>query len=160
MDTSSQEQMEYYENLLKEDGDVFKDEGENWTHEEVIKYCKDGKDILRHDCERFANILGIPKNNSIMDYAQNICHRMCGKKLDCSSCECLDLLADVFKKYSVVKPEKEENSCLAVNIIHIYKLTSAWVASIIRELETNENKLLTHAEITTEPLPNAIVIKK
>jgi len=167
IDTSDKEQMEYYENLLKEDGAQLEKEEvpetTNWTEQEVKDYCYHGKNILHSDCKRYADILGIQnKFEDITDgETLNICVRQCGEKLECESTECLKLLAKTFEQYNVPKVKKEEeNTCLAVNIIHIYKLTSAWVTSVIRGIETDEKKVLTHAEITADPLPNAIIIKR
>ena len=58
------------------------------------------------------------------------------------------------RKYAV------QTTCVSENLIHIYKLTSAWVVSNIRAIESGEGKQFTHVDITVDPIPNAIVMRK
>lgn len=162
IDVNNKEQLEYYEKQLEEDIKEIEaqpvKENYNWTPEDAYVWASN-KAIFRGYCSRVAKELGYEVNES--DRMYNICHFITGKKNNvcCESDACRECIAQALEEKHI-KNTYNTNSCYSSNIIHIYKITSAWVTSAIRSIETDNKKYFTHVDITTDPIPNAIVLKK
>lgn len=161
IDTSDENQMKYYYDLLIADGEEFEKNKElpvsEWTMEALKKYCTD-KDIVYSKCAEFAQKLGIGNGDNTVCFCTGDAN---GNTLGCRTDDCWNCLMKAVRKAELPMPvEHKESTCIAENIIHIYKLVSAWVVSNIRSIETDNKKLFTHVEITTEPLPNAMILRK
>ena len=161
IDTSDEQQMKYYYDLLVADGEEFEKNKElsasEWTIEALKKYCTD-KDIVFSECAQFARQLGIGNGETVC-ISNNTSPD--GTTLGCRSDACWNCLMKAVQDAEFPMPrEYKESTCIAENIIHIYKLVSSWVVANIRSIETDNKKLFTHVEITTEPLPNAMILRK
>ena len=164
IDTSNEDEMKYYHKLLLEDKTEFdklpKPEPKvstQWTLDDVRKWGGyDGNECLHSTCNQCATMLGIGGNGTI-------CERTTGRnEMSCGCATCLNLIKEQLELHNVPNPysPQEESSCISENLIHIYKLVSSWVVSNIRSIETDDKKIFTHVDITTEPLPNAMILRK
>jgi len=164
IDTSNEDEMKYYHKLLLEDKTEFdklpKPEPKvstQWTLEDVSKWGGyEGNNCIHSTCSSCASMLGISGNGTI-------CERTTGRiEMSCGGDKCLELIKEQLELHNVPNPysAQAESSCVSENLIHIYKLVSSWVVSNIRSIETEEKKLFTHVDITAEPLPNAIILRK
>lgn len=164
IDVKDKDQVEYYHKLLLEDKEYFDSHkylpSTEWTMEALKKFCGD-RNITTSQCSSFARELGY----NVTDNTQNICQHLgradsCGT-VGCRTDACWDCLYKAVQDNNYPMPvEYKESTCIAQNIIHIYKLVSSWVVSNIRSIESDNKKLFTHVEITTDPLPNAIILRK
>lgn len=161
IDVEDKDQVEYYHKLLLEDKEYFDSHkylpSTEWTMEALKKFCRD-KSITTCNCSKFAEELGLSKNGE----DKNVCTHKFGKHLgQCRTYDCYNCLMEAVQNANYPMPaEYKESSCIAQNIIHIYKLVSSWVVSNIRSIETDNKKLFTHVEITAKPLPNAMILRK
>ena len=155
IDTSDKDQMEYYEKMLHETAKELEANEKvdyNWTTEDVRRHYS--RVWLNGGCSEFTYNIGLTDTQY-----NNLCQvKDCYRQGSCGSTRCLELLANTLKQCKV--PRKTEEGCLAQNIIHIYKLASTWVTSAINSLETDKKKYFTHVDMTVDPVPNAIIIKK
>ena len=159
VDTSKEIEIEYYEKLLKADKEEFEAKGEpeitskKWTTDEARNWAE--TNAIHGSCRHAARLIDLDQGQD-----NRICDHMCTMpSCTCGSDTCINLIKQALEQQEV-EHTIDQNSCQHVNIIHIYKLTSAWVLSAIRSIETDYVKPVTHVEITAEPLPNAIIIKK
>lgn len=158
VDTSNESEMKYYEKLLKQDLEEFKAvpqqlDSNEWTIESVEKYGND-TELFARNCSQIASMVG--------GREENICWQIEGHYLDCNSSRCKECVLKYFQKHNFPMDRKYavQTTCVSENLIHIYKLTSAWVVSNIRAIESGEGKQFTHVDITVDPIPNAIVMRK
>lgn len=159
VDTSKEIEIEYYEKLLKADKEEFEAKGEpeitskKWTTDEARNWAE--TNAIHGSCRHAARLIDLDQGQD-----DRICDHMCAMpSCTCGSDTCINLIKQALEQQEV-EHTIDQNSCQHVNIIHIYKLTSAWVLSAIRSIETDYVKPVTHVEITAEPLPNAVVIRK
>lgn len=160
IDMSNKEEVEYYKKLLLEDKkelETIKAKQEEQKEAEWIPWTTDEIKESR----LFKQIVGGHCSKNTEKYqgtkSRNLCN-VFDMHIRCGSTECAELWQEYYNKSKI--PHDEESTCLAQNIVHIYKLTSAWVVSAVRSIETDNKKPFTHVEITAEPIPNAIVLKK
>lgn len=163
--TDNNEEMEYYEKLLladKAELDRVESEREHvytWTTDDVTASGWQRK--CHSNCSAIRRELGYPDDPTGQYY--NICdyieHRRSGQReYYCGSEECVECIRKALEEQHI---ENTTNAgCMAKNIIHIYKMTSAWVMSAFRSIETDGKKYFTHVDITVDPIPNAVVLKK
>lgn len=158
VDTSNESEMKYYEKLLKQDLEEFKAvpqqlDSNEWTIESVEKYG-DETELFTRNCQSIAEMVGGDSGN--------ICCQVNGHYLDCNSYACKECVLKYFQQHNFPMDRKYavRTTCVSENLIHIYKLTSAWVVSNIRAIESGEGKQFTHVDITVDPIPNAIVMRK
>ena len=158
VDTSNESEMRYYEKLLKQDLEEFKAipqqlDSNEWTIESVEKYGKE-TELFERNCHRIANMVG--------GVSETICCQTLGEYCDCGSSQCKECVLKYFQQHNFPMDRKYavQTTCVSENLIHIYKLTSAWVISNIRAIESGEGKQFTHVDITVDPIPNAIVMRK
>ena len=163
VDTSNEDEMKYYEKLLLEDKEEldklkakeeYKDKIYTWTPDQA-RDSKQFKEAVGGRCRYVAQELGINRANG----NRNICHCYGDHSCACGENDCSKYIARALEE-AKIENKDALNSCIHENIIHIYKLTSAWVTSAIRSIQTDNKKYFTHVEITAEPIPNAIVLKK
>lgn len=158
VDTSNESEMKYYEKLLKQDLEEFKAvpqqlDSNEWTIESVTKYGNE-TELFTRNCSQIASMVG--------GREENICRQLKGMSLDCGSYQCRECILKYFQynNFPMDKKYAVQTTCVSENLIHIYKLTSAWVVSNIRAIESGEGKQFTHVDITVDPIPNAIVMRK
>ena len=158
VDTSNESEMKYYKKLLEQDLEEFKAipqqlDSSEWTIEAVEKYGKETELFIKN-CATIAEKIDGSWNN--------ICRKVVGHSLDCGSQQCKECVLKYFQQHNFPMDRKYavQTTCVSENLIHIYKLTSAWVVSNIRAIESGEGKQFTHVDITVDPIPNAIVMKR
>lgn len=143
INTSDERQLEYYKGLLEADGEAFTVEYYT-TDEEILKYLKD-RDVFINRCSAFQRELGI--------------HVNCEE--NCADCNEAWITAIRDNNIQIPKEDKEQDEgCVAQNIVHIYTLTSSWIVAAIRSIMSEQGKPFTHVEITAEPIPNAVIVRK
>lgn len=148
IDCEDKSQLEYYEEVLLQDKQELKPVVENteWTPE-LVNELFSQYDISGGQCTSTRVRCGLPLFN-------------CTTDIVCGSPECRAVWLEVLKKNNVPTSEAEINGCLAQNFIHIYTLTASWVTSVIRVIETDNIKTLTHVELGIDPVPQAMVLRK
>lgn len=158
VDTSNESEMRYYKKLLEQDLEEFKSipqqlDSSEWTIEAVEKYGKETELFIKN-CATIAEKIG--------GEWSNICRKVAGHSLDCGTQQCKECVLKYFQQHNFPMDRKYavQTTCVSENLIHIYKLTSAWVVSNIRAIESGEGKQFTHVDITVDPIPNAIVMRK
>lgn len=163
--TDNKEEMEYYEKLLladKAELDRIESEKEHvytWTADDVT--ASGWKRKCQFNCSNVRRELGYPYDPTERQY--NVCDYVEHRRSDerryfCGSEECVECIRRALEEQHI---ENTTNAgCMAQNIIHIYKMTSAWVMSAFRSIETDGKKYFTHVDITVDPIPNAVVLKK
>lgn len=163
VDLANQSEVEYYHKLLLQDLEEFNRTkieyypATEWNEASIRKYNNDTY-LLTSRCSDVAREIS---GNATGGCCRQLLGRYCNDGCGCE--ECFRTIKEFFVKYNFKLPAKykvTENSCLSENIVHIYKLVSSWVTANIRSIETDEKKLFTHVDITTEPLPNAIILRK
>lgn len=161
VDLANEEEVKYYHKLLLQDLEEF--------NKNKIEYYPatewDEEALQRLDEETSLFSCGCASvGRTVTGESRNICEQQnhCQTAEGCRSRECFEAIKSFFVQHNFELPAKykQENSCLAENIIHIYKLVSSWVTANIRSIETDEKKLFTHVDITADPLPRAIVLRK
>lgn len=157
IDINNNSEMEYYEKLLLQDKEAFDNQPKNYDWSNLDDVRTQTLNIVNGECAHHARIYGLNKEPG----SRKICHCLTDRQMTCGTTECLCILKEALEK-AKVENKISTNSCLHENIIHIYKLTSAWVTSAIRHIETEDDgtKPFTHVEIIADPLPNAMIIKK
>lgn len=160
VDLANEEEIKYYHKLLLQDLEEFNKNkieyypATEWD-EASIRKLDEETHLLTSGC----SAVGC----RVTGDSVNICTQCRGNQFNCQSRECFETIKKFFKDNDYKLPAKykeKENSCLAENIIHIYKLVSSWVTANIRSIETDNKKLFTHVDITAEPLPRAMVLRK
>ncbi len=161
VDLANEEEIKYYHKLLLQDLEEFNKNkieyypATEWD-EASIRKLHEKTHLLTSGCSNVGEM--------VTGINSNICTQCCCNQLPvCQSHECFETIKKFFVKNDYKVPAKykeKENSCLAENIIHIYKLVSSWVTANIRSIETDNKKLFTHVDITAEPLPRAMVLRK
>jgi hypothetical protein len=156
--TSDEKEMEYYHQQLTSDSNMlepahtFKRDDEVFIRLlEYIKNC---------GCQSTLSRLGMPRYP-----AGRMGAKTCGLDSQCRSAECVAGICEWLNKYGVTKNKVEEvigggTSCVAWDIIDIYKFASSFITSAVREIENNKPKQFTHVEVTTDGMPKIMVIKK
>lgn len=154
IDTSNKTEMEYYEKVLEETDKELNNKEEyryDWTVDDVIQHYRDAWE--RGRCSETAYRLGMSSNM----FETNICAYEDGTSYGCGGNSCIDCIKRALLRLHVPIPTE---GCLEQNIIHIYKYTSSWVVSAVRGIEDNNTKPFTHVELTVNPIPNGMIIKK
>jgi molybdopterin/thiamine biosynthesis adenylyltransferase len=165
IDTEDKEQMSYYRQGLESDAEAFKPMVHDW--ETFHKYMKKA-DVFRSRCFDFSSrITG-------KSPGRGLCIAMGTDIATCDSCSCKDLWKKEYEEYQekwhricndvnpykITRLDDEESSCVKQNYIDIYKFSSAFVFSAIREIEDDKPKPFTHVETTTDTLPKSMVLRK
>ena len=154
IDLSNKGEVDYYEKLLIETDKELNDINDyNWTDDLVRAHMYDC--IHQGRCAETAAKIGLKRPDI---YRTNICAITRGETFSCGGTQCIECIKQALIDKKIPIPKNE--GCLAENIIHIYKLTSAWVTSAIRSLETENKKYFTHVDITVDPVPREIIIRK
>lgn len=153
VDVNNKEEMDYYEKLLLETEKELKDNSNyNWTEELVEEHMYDCMHGGR--CSETASNIGLKSGNGHI----NICGMLDNRTYSCGNAACLDCIKRAMIQQHIPVPKDE--GCLTQNIIHIYKLTSAWVTSAIKSIETENKKYFTHVDITVDPIPREMILRK
>lgn len=161
VDLANEEEIKYYHKLLLQDLEEFnKNKIEDypateWDEASIYNLDKETK-LFSCGCTSVGH--------EVTGEYENICEQLNHRQEPdgCRSTRCIECIKKFFIEhdYKVPAKYKQENSCLAENIIHIYKLVSSWVTANVRSIETDNKKLFTHVDITAEPLPRAIILRK
>ncbi len=144
IDLANKCQVKYYRNLLEADIEAFQDK---------VKYVK-----TREELDSYWESKGYYHN-----HCKEACIRFFGSR-DCPICacrnnDCKSYLWQEFEKHQPKIELEEESSCVRENFIDIYKYSSSFVFSAIREIENGNNKPFTHIEAQTEVIPSHIIVK-
>lgn len=157
VDMNNQEQVDYYLNGLIEDKKAFDNKEEDFlvkTSDDFIQYldenncftdrCSAIQRDIKRKLETSEDIFPCPSN--------------------CSNEKCIAMFKEAFDKYIKDKlrlyKKKEESSCVRQNFMDIYHVASAFVFDAIRQIESKEEKPFTHVDVTTDPLPKSLLIRK
>lgn len=161
VDLANEEEIKYYHKLLLQDLEEFNKNkieyypATEWDEASIRALDKETK-LLTQGCSTVGH--------TVTGEYENICEQLKHRQEPegCGSTKCIECIKKFFIEhdYKVPAKYKQENSCLAENIIHIYKLVSSWVTANVRSIETDNKKLFTHVDITAEPLPRAMVLRK
>jgi len=180
IDVNNVEQMKHYESSLKRDAAALESPvfmKEKYSLDFIIEMFKTEAFICS---EKMCKVLNESEYNVFCNKVEKITgmKSFCNmSSLDCHREKCLKNAYKILNYYEYEAdkiPHKEiddylnkhfapvetENTCLAMNIIDIYTYASSYVTSTIREIEEGREKQMTHVEVTTDKLPNGIVVKK
>lgn len=83
----------------------------------------------------------------------------CGKE------RCMEMFTNFYNKFKTECSElmlpAEESSCVRQNFIDIYHYASTFIFDAIKAMESETpKKLFTHIDVTTDPLPNSMILRK
>jgi len=161
IDMKEQDQVDYYLNGLVEDKKAF----DNINKDKIIKTEEDFINYLEtKNC--FAN--------SCSNTQKELMRKMkpgysTGEYFSCpgTTCggeACRNMYKQVFNnvikdKITLYKTE-EESSCVRQNFMDIYHFASTFVFDAIRQIEDKQPKPFTHVDVTTDPLPKSLLIRK
>lgn len=158
IDLKDEAQVTYYKNMLNNDAQAF----EGIENRILIKNVKqflefwDDNGFFNKGCkEAQREYLGscgtCPSDNTRYQHS-------------CSSSRCQQYLIDRYTEAgspTIEKIEsKEENTCVKLNYMDIYKFTGAIVFSAIREIENGRPKPFTHIDAQTEGIPSLVTMKE
>lgn len=166
VDCSNEDELKYYRDILIEDK-IYFDAQKRYINLDSIEELRDflqKEKVLSSDCSRFATVIGAGSGVNLCSCRGD---RVINLTNNCGCDSCLKLWQSILKeaaengnwKIPEIKATTDEG-CTARNIIHIYKYVSSWVTSNIMSIENNDTKLFTHVDMTVEPLPKAIIIRK
>lgn len=179
IDVSDKQQMKYYKDNLKADKSMLDKIKKEHAKTKVMlppitpEYAEYFiSQIMQGGCSRASRILC--GGDGIINLNQSVgtCHG-CGSEacrrhvVDTLNANGVKVLPQDKAQFSEMLKLGEElpadtttSTCIAWNIIDIYKYASSYVVSSIRELMEGRPKAFTHVEATTNVLPNAMVIRK
>lgn len=149
IDCEDKSQLEYYEKVLLQDEREYKAIPPKEWDLELVKSLFSQYGVVSGGCLHTARIFDIPR-----------CYCGCDQGYGCGSDECLERWFQYLKEHNADSSRVDDNSCLAQNFIHIYAMTASWVTSVIRAIETDNVKTLTHVELGIDPVPQSMVLKK
>ena len=146
IDLSNEEEKQYYRKRLLIDQEVL---NENTTppywNLENTREILTAKEIYHHDCGTYMRKL----------FGETISCRA-----GCGTSGCTEFWANLLNKYNIkpedfdnpnfVPSEIETNTCLAQNLIAIYKVASSFVTVAVNNIESGLPKGFTHIEVTTD----------
>lgn len=151
VDVTNKSELDYYEELLLSDEKLFKENEElssrpikELSDKDIISYLEEHQ-VFENNCSGMIQAMGLE--------GFSCSYGRCGAE-SCRKC----WIEAIRESNTTLRVSY--NSCVEQNIIHIYKLVSSWVTSNIVSIETDNKKLFSHVELTAQPLPKAIVIKK
>ena len=166
-----QEQVDYYMNGLEADAKAFEKEDEEYK-------VKDEKSFIKYleQCNVFTSNCG-PTKAELIKLVTNIDHppsSIIESKIPCPSdsdianaCNSAECQASFIAFYNEHKETlnnllelKKESSCVRQNFIDIYHYASSFVFAAIREIESGKEKPFTHIDVTTDPLPKSLLLRK
>lgn len=147
IDCDDVSQLKYYEKVLLQDKQEYNPvvEDVEWAPE-IVDEMFEQYQVVNGHCSSTRIKFGITST--------------CPYNYDCGGPECRAGWLEALKKANAPTSKVISNSCLAQNFIQIYTLTASWVISIIRAIETDNIKPLTHVELGIDPVPQAMVLKK
>lgn len=155
IDLEDENQFKYYKTMLEEDIKEYDEyhkrllEENNisteYTQEEVDRYCE-MNGIYSSACAQYRGIFDVRSFGCPLNHEGG-----------CRSPQCKAFWKKTLEENNALG---EVSSCVKENYIHIYTLTSSWVTSAIRSIETDSSKHFTHVELGCEPIPNAIIVRK
>ena len=172
IDLQNKDEVEYYRQGLLEDKKAFDkleqkrkcttfDKFKQWLeeHECFSTSCHSTRILLSEAC-------GLSRYQ--IDSTEVVCPRIrqdypvdntCGKE------DCLAMFEEFYNKYkeqcSELTLAEPESSCIRQNFIDIYHYASTYIFDAIRVMESeNPKKLFTHVDVTTDPLPTAMILRK
>ena len=166
-----QEQLDYYMNGLEADAKAFEKENEK-------NKIKDEKDFIKYleQCNAFTNNCGSTKTelvklvtninhppSSIID-SEIPCPSSTNIDDNCKGTKCQASFIAFYNKHKEILNNslelKKESSCIRQNFIDIYHYASSFVFAAIREIESGKEKPFTHIDVTTDPLPKSLLLRK
>ena len=173
IDLENKDEVEYYRQGLLEDKKAFDklEQERKCTTFDKFKQWLEQHDCFSTSCSStkilLANKCGIP-SYQIDSTELIICPRveqdfpnynLCGKK------DCLARFEEFYNKHkepcSKLTLAESESSCIRQNFIDIYHYASTYIFDAIRVMESeNPKKLFTHVDVTTDPLPTAMILRK
>lgn len=161
IDMKEQDQVDYYLNGLIEDKKAFDNINKDKTietEEDFINYLET-KECFTNNCSMLQKELmrKIKPGYSINDYF-NCPGSSCGGEA------CKDMYKQVFnnviKNKIILYKTEEESSCVRQNFMDIYHFASTFVFDAIRQIQDKQPKPFTHIDVTTDPLPKSLLIRK
>ena len=168
IDLENKDEVEYYKQGLLSDLEAFKKQEANRVVDSWEKFQKwlESQGTFSTNCggtKRILERLGI--NRTWL-----VCPRTSEGLWDdnhrCGGDECMKVMKDMYEHYKeliakqLLLPE-EESSCVRQNFIDIYHYASTYIFDAIRAMEAeNPKKLFTHIDVTTDPLPNSMILRK
>lgn len=170
IDLQNKEEVDYYAKGLLSDKAAFdKLEAKRKTDtlEKFIQYLE-GRGCFTQYCgstkRLLANHVGIPAEDDSLR-----CPRIKEVEIDtitkCHGEDCINMFTKFYEQYKekcseLLLPE-EESSCVRQNFIDIYHYASTFIFDAIKAMESDTpKKLFTHIDVTTDPLPNSIILRK
>jgi len=165
IDLENKDEVEYYRQGLLSDLEAFKkqkaeriidswDKFQKWL--EISQTYSTNCGGTKRTLERIGvNRTWLECPKAIEDYTSH-----CGEE------RCLKMWQDMYEHHKELIAEQlllpeEESSCVRQNFIDIYHYASTYIFDAIRAMEAeNPKKLFTHIDVTTDPLPNSIILRK
>lgn len=155
IDLEKPEEVEYYEKLLKADKELFLNTKRALTEDEIKDYTDR---MVKGSCmgtwtrlKKHIDDSTIPNINK--DFP-------CGDSpIGCDGSNCHECIANALKTVRIPL-EESENTCVAVNQIAIYKLVGTYVYLAIKQIEQGKDKPFTYIEVSTEEMPQVMMIRK
>lgn len=179
IDLEKEEEIDFYRKGLMSDKEVFdKLEAQRQikNEDEFIQYLEE------HDC--FTNNCGsckdelkslvvqgmTPGTDEYLSTYDKACtelycprHKF-GMDASCKGTDCVKAFKDFYNnhidKCNTLKLKREESSCLRQNFIDIYHFASTYIYGAIRLIEDNKDKPFTQIDVTTDPVPNAMLLRR
>lgn len=161
IDMKQQDQVDYYLNGLIEDKKAF----DNLNKDKIVKTADDfiayleAKRCFESSCSKTQRMLV----NKIEPTAPVDKYFEC-PDTSCGNDRCKEMYKKFFEehikdKITLYKTE-EESSCVRQNFMDIYHFASTFVFDAIRQIEDKQPKPFTHVDVTTDPLPKSLLIRK
>ena len=164
-----EEEIEFYRKGLLADKEIFdKFEAEKYVknEEEFITYLKN-RDCFISDC---SHCLELIESKIKREYPDTSIERLrCPRStrsvvFECQSEECINHFKDLYRKFPLAcnkfKMIEEESSCVRQNFMDIYHYASTFVFDAIRIIENGKDKPFTQVDVTTDPLPTSIILRR
>lgn len=178
IDLQKPEEVEFYRKGLLADKEVFDKQKELLrvtSPEKLIQFlderhcftdtCGTCRSFLTKEVSTHIPNKEIKTPEEIVDLLPNIvCPRHNGAPCECGSEICKKVFTDFYEDYPEVCNDlylsEGESSCLRQNFIDIYHYASTFVFDAIRLIESEKEKPFTQVDVTTDPLPASIILRR
>ena len=170
VDLENKEEVEFYQKGLLSDKQAFDKQHETLRiknfdelHTELkeqhcfLDSCSYCKDKLVE-----AAYLAEPEKTKDIPLAIS-CPRSSGRDTQCGSEECLNSFKEFYNEYltnAALYRKERESSCLRQNFIDIYHYASTFIFDSIRLIEEGRPKPFTQVDVTTDPLPASMMLRR
>ena len=170
IDMHNKEQLDYYVQGLKADQEAFNKQTKDLSidsEEKFIEYLEQERTFTNRCSTMLRKLAEYHYNHPTIAQAHINDVLKCPRSINenCRNKRCLDMFKKFYNEHKELckkklKLNKELTSCVRQNFMDIYHFASTFIFDAIREIENGKEKPFTHVDVTTDPLPKYLILRK